>query len=173
MYFAVIPAWSTNTSWYLPEWSTCQRNFRSVRLGPFNKCMYFSLFVGFGIFTKLNFSQLAWIPQDGKRELFETGQWLRTRYGNFLGDTYHPDVSHAAMLCIRIEQVSCSAVRIILFVRAFYIGGVGPNDWCNTHKNVNAIGFGRPFPTTWHPIRVEPTTELATNSDLFRAPRWR
>lgn len=31
--------------------------------------------------------------QDGKKFLYEMGQWLRNRYGDFLGDTYHPDVS--------------------------------------------------------------------------------
>lgn len=31
--------------------------------------------------------------QDGKKKLYETGQWLRQRYGNYLGKEYTPDVS--------------------------------------------------------------------------------
>jgi len=35
------------------------------------------------------------ITNEGKRELFGIGTWLRKRYGNFLAPHYHPDLVHA------------------------------------------------------------------------------
>ncbi len=30
--------------------------------------------------------------QDGKKYMYESGQWLKDRYGRFLGPLYQPDV---------------------------------------------------------------------------------
>lgn len=35
------------------------------------------------------------LTNDGKKYMYETGEWLKQRYGRFLGDLYVPDVSAA------------------------------------------------------------------------------
>lgn len=45
-------------------------------------------------YEKFSFDPVGWgqLTLKGKRDQYEQGQWMRRRYGNFLGDKYHPDV---------------------------------------------------------------------------------
>ncbi|XP_055310683.1 prostatic acid phosphatase-like [Sitodiplosis mosellana] len=53
--------------------------------------------------------------KDGKRFLYEMGQWLRSRYGNFLGNTYQPDAVWAQTTGVTRTIMSMQVVLAGLF----------------------------------------------------------
>uniref|UniRef100_A0A1I8NE22 Histidine phosphatase superfamily (Branch 2) n=1 Tax=Musca domestica TaxID=7370 RepID=A0A1I8NE22_MUSDO len=55
------------------------------------------------------------ITNSGKRELFTIGNWLRKRYGNFLGNYYFPDLLHAQATGVPRTHMSLQTVLASLF----------------------------------------------------------
>lgn len=110
--------------------------------------------------------------QDGKRFLFEMGQWLRSRYGNFLGNTYHPDVClifknnrsifpyYCKQQMILSDYLCKSYLKYLFFMRiiieifslSWFAVSLGSNNWCNTNKNVHASSPCWSISTTWNGI---------------------
>lgn len=48
--------------------------------------------------------------QQGKNDVFELGQWLRTRYNTFLGDLYSPDKVYAQSTGVSRTKMSLALV---------------------------------------------------------------
>ncbi|XP_031620487.1 prostatic acid phosphatase-like isoform X2 [Contarinia nasturtii] len=63
------------------------------------------------------FAPFGWghITNKGKQDLYETGQWLRSRYGNFLGSTYQPDAVWAQSTGVTRAQMSLQVILAALF----------------------------------------------------------
>jgi len=63
------------------------------------------------------FSPYGWgqLTNEGKRGLYETGQWLHARYNNFLGDTYHSDYVWAQTTGVTRTKMSMQLVLAGLY----------------------------------------------------------
>lgn len=69
---------------------------QKIKLQFLNLPIFFLSFHKKRVFSLLNTKKIRCefikLFQEGKQFLYEMGEWLRARYGNFLGTTYHPDV---------------------------------------------------------------------------------
>ncbi|KAK3925787.1 Prostatic acid phosphatase [Frankliniella fusca] len=61
-------------------------------------------------YEKFDFAPVGWgqLTLTGKRDQYEQGRWLRRRYGRFLGDLYHPDVT--TVLSTDVDRTRMSAM---------------------------------------------------------------
>lgn len=59
-------------------------------------------------YVNFNFAPVGWgqLTLEGKRDQYEQGQWMRRRYGSFLGDLYHPDVVEVRSTDVPRTQMS-------------------------------------------------------------------
>uniref|UniRef100_A0A6P4FJX7 Prostatic acid phosphatase-like n=1 Tax=Drosophila rhopaloa TaxID=1041015 RepID=A0A6P4FJX7_DRORH len=53
--------------------------------------------------------------QNGKRELFNIGTWLRKRYGKFLAPNYSPDLVHAQATGVPRTHMTMQTVLAAFF----------------------------------------------------------
>ncbi|XP_037938962.1 venom acid phosphatase Acph-1-like isoform X2 [Teleopsis dalmanni] len=80
------------------------------------------------------------VTNNGKRELFNIGSWLRKRYSSFLGPFYHPDMVHAQATGVTRTHMTMQTV-----LASFFPPKNTPMEW-NTKYNWQPIPvFSQPL----------------------------
>lgn len=90
--------------------------------------------------------------------MFETGEWLNQRYGQFLGQLYQPDV-WLTFYTFSLEDFT--------FFFSFCVGRVGSDYRRCTNKNDNGNGFSRSLSSERYSYGMEYTSKLAADTYIF------
>lgn len=90
------------------------------------------------IHVNQTFAPYGWghLTNEGKSYLYESGEFLRTRYDQFLGKTYYPDIAHSQSTGVTRTRMSLQLVLAGLFKPKDT-----PNEW---NKRLN-----------WQPVPIE------------------